>query len=104
MPLAQPAHDRQAQPEARAFFAFREGREIVFADGAAWIGDAQRIAVARDRDAPRAGVRKGVADQVGEQDLRFEQEEDGTVAYLPLRKGAGLSPASRTPSALRAGD
>ena len=37
-------------------------------------------------------------------DLRFEQEEDGTVAYLPLRKGAGLSPASRTPSALRAGD
>ena len=45
MPLAQPAHDRQAQPEARAFFAFREGREIVFADGAAWIGDAQRIAV-----------------------------------------------------------
>ena len=37
-------------------------------------------------------------------DLRFEQGEDGTVAYLPLRKGAGLSPASRTPSALRAGD
>ena len=30
--------------------------------------------------------------------------KDGTVAYLPLRKGAALSPASRTPSALRAGD
>ena len=37
-------------------------------------------------------------------DLRFENGEDGTVAYLPLRKGAALSPASRTPSALRAGD
>ena len=98
-----------------AFAHTRAGRIAITGDGDALrianpggaVGEHDFAPFAKGEESTGFGLGLSIVRRLCERhaiDLRFEQEEDGTVAYLPLRKGAGLSPASRTPSALRAGD
>jgi signal transduction histidine kinase len=98
-----------------AFAHTRAGRIAITGDG-----DALRIAnpgaavaehdfapFAKGEDSAGFGLGLAIVRRLCERhaiELRFEHGEDGTVAHLPLRPGARLNPAARTPPAPRADD
>lgn len=91
-----------------AFAHTRAGRIAITGDGdtlrianpGAAVGEHDFAPFAKGEESTGFGLGLSIVRRLCERhaiDLRFEQGKGGTVAHLPLRTGATLSPASRTP-------